>query len=137
MPSYDWERSLTDLKELADLTGGPEGARRLAWSEDWRTAREGLLEKLEGTDRPGERGGGPGGGARPRLERGLAHRARVAAEEARGDRRVGRAGRRREPVGDGPGREREGHRGRLAHRRGAERRLARRLPRRLRRARGP
>lgn len=55
MPSYDWERSLTDLKELADLTGGPAGARRLAWSEDWRTARTWLLKKLEATDATVER----------------------------------------------------------------------------------
>ncbi|MBE2319231.1 Zn-dependent hydrolase [Solirubrobacter sp. CPCC 204708] len=50
MPSYDWERPLRDLRELADLTGGPDGARRLAWSEDWRAAREWLLGKLAETD---------------------------------------------------------------------------------------
>ncbi len=50
MPSYDWERPLEDLKELAELTGGPGGARRLAWSEDWRTARTWLLGKLEESD---------------------------------------------------------------------------------------
>ena len=55
MPSYDWERPLKDLKELAELTGGPDGARRLAWSEDWRTAREWLLGKLEETDATVER----------------------------------------------------------------------------------
>ena len=55
MPSYDWERSLADLKELAELTGGPDGARRLAWSEDWRTARKWLLGKLEETDATVER----------------------------------------------------------------------------------
>ena len=47
MPDFDWERPLADLRELAELTGGPDGARRLAWSEDWRTAREWLLGKLE------------------------------------------------------------------------------------------
>jgi N-carbamoyl-L-amino-acid hydrolase len=47
MPDFDWERPLADLHELRDLTGGPDGARRLAWSEDWRTAREWLLGKLE------------------------------------------------------------------------------------------
>ena len=36
MPDFDWERPLKDLHELAELTGGPDGARRLAWSEDWR-----------------------------------------------------------------------------------------------------
>ena len=47
MPEFDWERPLADLHELRDLTGGPDGARRLAWSEDWRRAREWLLGKLE------------------------------------------------------------------------------------------
>src|SRR4051794_27085042 len=47
MPEFDWERPLKDLHELRELTGGPDGARRLAWSEDWRTAREWLLGKLE------------------------------------------------------------------------------------------
>src|SRR3954471_7046754 len=47
MPEFDWERPLADLHELRELTGGPDGARRLAWSEDWRTAREWLLSKLE------------------------------------------------------------------------------------------
>ncbi len=46
MPDFDWERPLADLHELAALTGGPDGARRLAWSADWRTAREWLLGKL-------------------------------------------------------------------------------------------
>src|SRR3954447_2568205 len=47
MPEFDWERPLADLHELRELTGGPDGARRLAWSEDWRQAREWLLGKLE------------------------------------------------------------------------------------------
>src|SRR3954454_1001336 len=47
MPEFDWERPLADLHELRELTGGPDGARRLAWSEDWRKAREWLLGKLE------------------------------------------------------------------------------------------
>jgi hydantoinase/carbamoylase family amidase len=47
MPEFDWERPLADLHELRELTGGPDGARRLAWSEDWRRAREWLLGKLE------------------------------------------------------------------------------------------
>src|SRR3954462_428257 len=47
MPEFDWERPLADLHELRELTGGPAGARRLAWSEDWRRAREWLLGKLE------------------------------------------------------------------------------------------
>jgi hydantoinase/carbamoylase family amidase len=40
------DRVLADLRELAELTGGPAGARRLAWSEDWLQAREWLLGKL-------------------------------------------------------------------------------------------
>src|SRR4051794_35545978 len=55
MPDFDWERPLADLHELAELTGGPDGARRLAWSEDWRTAREWFLAKLEETDAAVER----------------------------------------------------------------------------------
>ena len=55
MSDFDWERPLKDLHELAELTGGPDGARRLAWSEDWRTAREWLLGKLEETDATVER----------------------------------------------------------------------------------
>src|SRR5215212_3726086 len=55
MPDFDWERPLRDLHELAELTGGPDGARRLAWSEDWRRAREWLLGKLEETDATVER----------------------------------------------------------------------------------
>src|SRR3954447_18044662 len=55
MPDFDWERPLRDLHELAELTGGPDGARRLAWSEDWRKAREWLLGKLNQTDATVER----------------------------------------------------------------------------------
>src|SRR3954468_13821748 len=47
MPEFDWERPLADLRELRELTGGPGGARRLAWSEDWRRAREWLAGKLD------------------------------------------------------------------------------------------
>jgi N-carbamoyl-L-amino-acid hydrolase len=42
----DVDHVLADLRELAQLTGGPGGARRLAWSEDWITARDFLLGKL-------------------------------------------------------------------------------------------
>ena len=55
MPDFDWERPLRDLHELAELTGGPDGARRLAWSEDWRGAREWLEGKLAETDATVER----------------------------------------------------------------------------------
>jgi N-carbamoyl-L-amino-acid hydrolase len=55
MPDFDWERPLRDLHELRELTGGPDGSRRLAWSEDWRGARTWLLGKLAETDATVER----------------------------------------------------------------------------------
>jgi N-carbamoyl-L-amino-acid hydrolase len=42
----DADRVLADLRELAQLTGGPDGARRLAWSPDWLVARDWLRGKL-------------------------------------------------------------------------------------------
>lgn len=33
------QRVIADLRELAELTGGPEGARRVAWTKPWRDAR--------------------------------------------------------------------------------------------------
>jgi hydantoinase/carbamoylase family amidase len=47
VPEFDPQRPLADLRELAELTGGEGGARRLAWSDDWAKAREWLLGKLE------------------------------------------------------------------------------------------
>ncbi len=47
----DADRVLADLDELHQRHGGPDGARRLAWSEDWLAAREwfaGKLDELEG-----------------------------------------------------------------------------------------
>ena len=47
----DARRAVAELKELADLTGGPEGARRVAWTEEWVKARKwfrGKLEEIEG-----------------------------------------------------------------------------------------
>jgi N-carbamoyl-L-amino-acid hydrolase len=44
--AYDVERPLADLRELAELTGGPGGARRVAWTEEWARAREWLKGKL-------------------------------------------------------------------------------------------
>lgn len=42
----DSRRAVDELKELAGLTGGPEGARRVAWTDEWRKAREWLEGKL-------------------------------------------------------------------------------------------
>jgi allantoate deiminase len=47
----DARRAVEELKELANLTGGPDGARRVAWTGEWEKAREwfrGKLEKIEG-----------------------------------------------------------------------------------------
>ncbi|MBA2346317.1 MAG: Zn-dependent hydrolase [Rubrobacter sp.] len=47
----DARRAVEELKELAELTGGPDGARRVAWTETWREARDwfrGKLEEIEG-----------------------------------------------------------------------------------------
>jgi len=46
----DARRAVEELKELADLTGGPEGARRVAWTETWKEAREWLRGKLSEID---------------------------------------------------------------------------------------
>jgi N-carbamoyl-L-amino-acid hydrolase len=40
------ERAIADLRALADLTGGPGGARRLCWTSEWVTARRFLRERL-------------------------------------------------------------------------------------------
>jgi hydantoinase/carbamoylase family amidase len=40
------ERAIADLRALADLTGGPEGARRLCWTKEWENARRFLRERL-------------------------------------------------------------------------------------------
>ena len=47
----DARRAVEELKELAELTGGPDGARRVAWTPEWTEARDWLkakLEKIEG-----------------------------------------------------------------------------------------
>lgn len=46
----DSRRALKELKELAELTGGPNGARRVCWTEEWRKARQWLKDKLAGID---------------------------------------------------------------------------------------
>jgi N-carbamoyl-L-amino-acid hydrolase len=44
--TYSPERVIADLRELAQRTGGPEGARRLCWTPDWVAARNFLRESL-------------------------------------------------------------------------------------------
>src|SRR5215210_4413894 len=46
----DSRRAVDELKELAELTGGPEGARRVAWTDEWVKAREWFKDKLEEID---------------------------------------------------------------------------------------
>ena len=46
MTTYLPERVVTDLRALADRTGGPEGSRRLAWTPEWLEARAILRESL-------------------------------------------------------------------------------------------
>jgi len=46
----DSHRAVEELKELADLTGGPDGARRVAWTDTWKEARGWLRGKLEEID---------------------------------------------------------------------------------------
>ncbi len=43
----DADRVIADLKELAELTGGPDGARRVCWTDEWVKARALVREKLE------------------------------------------------------------------------------------------
>ncbi len=46
----DSRRAVEELRELADLTGGPDGARRVAWTDEWVQARDWLRRKLEEID---------------------------------------------------------------------------------------
>jgi N-carbamoyl-L-amino-acid hydrolase len=46
---------IADLRELDRRTGGPDGARRLCWGEEWRAARELLSELLAEIGLEGER----------------------------------------------------------------------------------
>ena len=41
------DRVLADLRELADLTGGPDGARRVCWTDEWVKARDFLRSRLD------------------------------------------------------------------------------------------
>jgi hydantoinase/carbamoylase family amidase len=40
------DRVLEDLRELARLTGGPDGARRVCWTDEWTKARDFLRSRL-------------------------------------------------------------------------------------------
>ena len=40
------DRVLDDLRELAGLTGGPDGARRVCWTDEWTKARDFLRSRL-------------------------------------------------------------------------------------------
>jgi N-carbamoyl-L-amino-acid hydrolase len=42
----DADRVLADLRELAELTGGPDGARRVCWTDEWTRARDLLRSRL-------------------------------------------------------------------------------------------
>jgi N-carbamoyl-L-amino-acid hydrolase len=44
--AIDADRVLSDLAALSDLTGGPGGARRVCWTEEWQAARGLLRERL-------------------------------------------------------------------------------------------
>jgi N-carbamoyl-L-amino-acid hydrolase len=46
-PAIDASRVVTDLRELDRRTGGPEGARRLCWTETWREARRFVGDLLD------------------------------------------------------------------------------------------
>src|SRR3954470_23931025 len=42
----DADRVIADLRELARLTGGPDGARRVCWTDEWARARDYLRSRL-------------------------------------------------------------------------------------------
>jgi hydantoinase/carbamoylase family amidase len=42
-------RTVTELRELRELTGDENGAQRVAWTEAWKRAQEWMSSKLEGT----------------------------------------------------------------------------------------
>ena len=45
-PAIDAARVIADLRELDRRTGGPRGARRVAWGDEWLAARDFLGELL-------------------------------------------------------------------------------------------
>jgi len=46
MSTLDPQRTIAELQELRALTGDPNGAQRVAWTETWVTARDWMHEKL-------------------------------------------------------------------------------------------
>ena len=46
----DSRRAIEELRALDGLTGGPEGARRVAWTDEWVEARDWLKERLDEID---------------------------------------------------------------------------------------
>ena len=44
--TFNPQRVVADLRELASCTGGPEGSRRLCWTPEWVNARNLLREEL-------------------------------------------------------------------------------------------
>ena len=49
MPA-DPRRVIADLRELDERTGGPDGARRVCWTDEWRAARAFLHKRLTDLD---------------------------------------------------------------------------------------
>ena len=47
--TLDPARTVSELRELQELTGDENGAQRVAWTNTWEQAREWLRGKLEGT----------------------------------------------------------------------------------------
>jgi len=47
--TLDPTRTVSELRELQELTGDENGAQRVAWTDTWERAREWLRAKLEGT----------------------------------------------------------------------------------------
>jgi beta-ureidopropionase / N-carbamoyl-L-amino-acid hydrolase len=47
--SLSSERTVSELRELQDLTGDENGAQRVAWTETWERARQWLREKVAST----------------------------------------------------------------------------------------
>jgi N-carbamoyl-L-amino-acid hydrolase len=47
MRELDPRRVIADLRELDRLTGGPDGARRVCWTDTWQEARNFLRARLE------------------------------------------------------------------------------------------